>query len=126
MYLHLGQNTIVHESEILGIFDLDITSQSYRTRQYLNRAERNGEVVSISEELPKSFVVCAQPETRRSISPSSPARRCCAGGRRESRPIEFVSNHPCLEPARKFRRFWKEENFNYGRRFIGKWHRGQR
>ena len=34
MYLHLGQNTIVHESEILGIFDLDITSQSYRTRQY--------------------------------------------------------------------------------------------
>ena len=42
MYLHLGQNTVVHESEILGIFDLDITSQSYRTRQYLNRAERNG------------------------------------------------------------------------------------
>ena len=65
MYLHLGQNTIVHESEILGIFDLDITSQSYRTRQNLNRAERNGEVVSISEELPKSFVVCAQPKTKR-------------------------------------------------------------
>ena len=65
MYLHLGQNTIVHESEILGIFDLDITSQSYRTRQYLNRAERNGEVVSISEELPKSFVVCAQPKIKR-------------------------------------------------------------
>ena len=64
MYLHLGQNTIVHESEILGIFDLDITSQSYRPRQYLNRAERNGEVVSISEELPKSFVVCAEPKTK--------------------------------------------------------------
>ena len=64
MYLHLGQNTIVHESEILGIFDLDITSQSYRTRQYLNRAERNGEVVSISEELPKSFVVCAKPKIK--------------------------------------------------------------
>ena len=64
MYLHLGQNTIVHESEILGIFDLDITSQSYRTRQYLNRAERNGEVVSISEELPKSFVVCAEPKNK--------------------------------------------------------------
>lgn len=65
MYLHLGQNTIVHEEEILGIFDLDITSQSYRTRQYLNRAEREGNVVSISEELPKSFVVCAKPHTRR-------------------------------------------------------------
>lgn len=64
MYLHLGQNTIVHESEILGIFDLDITSQSYRTRQYLSRAERSREVVNVSEELPKSFVVCAQPQTK--------------------------------------------------------------
>ena len=64
MVLHLRQNTIVHESAFLGIFDLDITSQSYRTRQYLNRAERTGEVVSISEELPKSFVVCAKPKTK--------------------------------------------------------------
>ena len=57
MYLHLGQNTNVQASELLGIFALDIATQSYRTRQYLNRAERNGEVVSISEALPKSFVV---------------------------------------------------------------------
>ena len=64
MYLHLGQSVAVPHREILGIFDLDITSQSYRTRQYLNRAERNGEVVSISEELPKSFVVCAEPKTK--------------------------------------------------------------
>ena len=64
MYLHLGQSVAVPQREILGIFDLDITSQSYRTRQYLNRAERNGEVVSISEELPKSFVVCAEPKTK--------------------------------------------------------------
>ena len=60
MYLHLGQNTIVHDGEIIGIFDLDITSQSHRTRDYLNRAERNGQVVNVSEELPKSFVVCAK------------------------------------------------------------------
>lgn len=58
MYLHLGQNTIVHEKEIIGIFDLEITSQSFRTRTYLNRAERQGQVVNVSEELPKSFVVC--------------------------------------------------------------------
>lgn len=60
MYLHLGQNTIVHDREIIGIFDLDITSQSHRTRDYLNRAERSGDVVNVSEELPKSFVVCAK------------------------------------------------------------------
>ncbi len=65
MYLHLGQNTIVHDGEIIGIFDLDITSQSHRTREYLNRAERNGQVVNVSEELPKSFVVCAKPRAKR-------------------------------------------------------------
>ena len=64
MYLHLGQNTIVHDREIIGIFDLDITSQSHRTRDNLNRAERGGDVVNVSEELPKSFVVCAKPHNK--------------------------------------------------------------
>ena len=64
MYLHLGQNTIVHDREIIGIFDLDITSKSHRTRDYLNRAERGGDVVNGSEELPKSFVVCAKPHNK--------------------------------------------------------------
>ena len=57
MYLHLGQDTIVRDRDIIGIFDLDITSQSIRTRRYLSRAEKNGEVIAVSEELPKSFVV---------------------------------------------------------------------
>lgn len=57
MYLHLGQNTVVRDREIIGIFDLDITSQSPRTRRYLNTAEKRGEVVAVTEELPKSFVV---------------------------------------------------------------------
>ena len=49
MYLHLGQNTVVRDREIIGIFDLDITSQSPRTRRYLNTAEQRGEVVFISQ-----------------------------------------------------------------------------
>lgn len=60
MYLHLGQNTVVRDRDIIGIFDLDITSQSIRTRQYLNTAEKRGEVVAVSEELPKSFVITAE------------------------------------------------------------------
>lgn len=60
MYLHLGQNTVVRDRDIIGIFDLDITSQSIRTRQYLNTAEKRGQVVAVSEELPKSFVITAE------------------------------------------------------------------
>ena len=57
MYLHLGQDTILRDRDIIGIFDLDITSQSIRTRRYLANAEKSGRVVSVTEELPKSFVV---------------------------------------------------------------------
>lgn len=58
MYLYLGGSTVVAGRDIIGIFDLDITSQSYRTRRYLNRAERQGEVITVGEDLPKSFVLC--------------------------------------------------------------------
>ena len=44
MYLHLGQDTVVRDCDIIGIFDLDITTQSIRTRNYLNTAEKRGEV----------------------------------------------------------------------------------
>ena len=47
---------------IVGIFDLDITSQSHLTRQYLAAAEKAGQVVNAAEDLPKSFVVCRDGE----------------------------------------------------------------
>ena len=42
MYLHLGQNGIVPERRIIGIFDLDKCSTSKRTREYLADAEKRG------------------------------------------------------------------------------------
>ncbi len=58
MYLHLGQSVVVPDSEILGLFDLDNSSYSHLTRKFLERAEREGRVINVSEELPKSFVLC--------------------------------------------------------------------
>ncbi|HHU21954.1 MAG TPA: DUF370 domain-containing protein [Clostridiales bacterium] len=58
MYLHLGKNVVVTQKSILGIFDLDNCSQSYLTREYLARAEKAGQVINVSDDLPKSFVVC--------------------------------------------------------------------
>ena len=40
MYLHLGQNEIVPDHRIIGIFDLDKCSYEKRTREYLTRAEK--------------------------------------------------------------------------------------
>ena len=58
MYIHLGQETVVKEEEIIGIFDLDSTTISKHTRKYLNVAEKKGMVINVSYELPKSFIVC--------------------------------------------------------------------
>ena len=58
MYLHLGNGIIVNTESIIGIFDLDITSQSYITRSFLTKSEKNFLVINAAEDIPKSFVVC--------------------------------------------------------------------
>ena len=58
MYLHLGGDTTVRTDEIVGIFDLDNSTLSYKTRDFLARAEKEGRVFNVSAELPKSFVLC--------------------------------------------------------------------
>lgn len=60
MYIHLGQDTVVKKSDIIGIFDLDTATVSKRTRDYLAKAEKAGRVVNVSTELPKSFIVCTR------------------------------------------------------------------
>jgi len=69
MYLHLGQNFVVPEADIIGIFDMDNTTSSHITRKFLSEAEKSGRVTSVSDGLPNSFVVCAGEESRSRIAP---------------------------------------------------------
>lgn len=62
MYLHLGHETVIQTDEIIGIFDLDNTTVMKSSRDYLNKAEKNGDVKYVSYDLPKSFVVCSDPK----------------------------------------------------------------
>lgn len=59
MYLNIGNDMAVRERSIIGIFDLDNTSTSRRTRDFLDKAEQEGQVVPC-DELPKSFVLTAE------------------------------------------------------------------
>ena len=59
MYLHLGGEWTVDSSEIIGIFDLENTSTSRRTLEFLNNAEKEGQVVPC-DELPKSFILTSE------------------------------------------------------------------
>lgn len=58
MYLHLGQDTVVKMSEVVGIFDLETSTISKITRDYLAKAEKSGKVVNVSMEMPKTFILC--------------------------------------------------------------------
>ncbi|MBR6902473.1 MAG: DUF370 domain-containing protein [Clostridia bacterium] len=57
MYIHIGNNYVLRTDEIVGIFDLDNTTISARTRLFLSKAEKKGNIVLTGNELPKSFVV---------------------------------------------------------------------
>ncbi|MCL2486831.1 MAG: DUF370 domain-containing protein [Oscillospiraceae bacterium] len=73
MYLHLGQDTAVRGDEIIGIFDLDNTTVSPHTRAFLRGREQAGQVVAITDDLPKSFVLCGKGEYRVYLSQVSAA-----------------------------------------------------
>lgn len=61
MYLPIGNDMSVRERSIVGIFDLDNTSTSKRTREFLEKSEELGEVVPC-DDLPKSFVLTSEYE----------------------------------------------------------------
>ena len=59
MYLSIGNDMAVRDRSIIGIFDLDNTSTSKRTREFLEKSEKEGQVVPC-DDLPKSFVLTSE------------------------------------------------------------------
>ena len=64
MYIHLGNETVVEKKDIIGIFDLDTATVSRHTRKYINLSAKNDDIVYVTNELPKSFVVCAKKNSK--------------------------------------------------------------
>lgn len=66
MYINIGQDKVIMDKDILGIFDLDNTTVSKSTREYINSAVKKGECITVSlEELPKSFVITTENNERK-------------------------------------------------------------
>jgi len=62
MYVYLGGDAVARQKDVIGIFDLDNTTVSKHTRDFLANAEKSGQVVSTTWDIPKAFVLCAKPE----------------------------------------------------------------
>ena len=58
MYLHLGQDTVIETESIIAMFDIDACTVSKKIRVFLKQAQNSGQVINVSYELPRSFVVC--------------------------------------------------------------------
>ncbi len=83
MYLHLGQGVMVRDRDMIGIFDLDNTTWSFRTRRFLERAEREGRVAALGDDLPRSFVLAEGRDVGPVVylTPLSPAALAARAGR---------------------------------------------
>ena len=57
-YLDIGSDTIIFSDDIIGIFDLDKTTVFKSNRNYLSNMEKRGKIISVTDKIPKSFLLC--------------------------------------------------------------------
>jgi len=57
MFLHLGENLVVPVKDIIGIFNIETSSYSSDTTQFLRMAEEDGFVERVNDSPPKSCIV---------------------------------------------------------------------
>ena len=58
MYISLGNDVSVLQSDIIGVFDIEKTSVVKSVNDFLGYCQRNNRIYYVSLEMPKSFVVC--------------------------------------------------------------------
>ena len=78
MYIHIGGDTVIKSTSIVGIMEIENTSTSKITKDYFRKNGKN--VINVSEDLPRSFIMTKEKNiTNIYISPISTAtlyKRC--------------------------------------------------
>lgn len=57
MFLHIGEDKVITDKNIIGIFDMDTSTVNKATRDYLNKAQKDNKIKYVNFDLPKSFIV---------------------------------------------------------------------
>lgn len=57
MFLHIGGDVVIPVKNIIAILDIDTTTFSKDTKEFLKIAEEEGFIKSISYDLPKTFII---------------------------------------------------------------------
>ena len=59
MYVEIFTDFLVDSDKVTGIFDLDNTTVNARGREFLERAEKEGQIVPW-DDLPRSFILTSE------------------------------------------------------------------
>jgi len=57
MFLHIGNDYVIPLKSVIAILDLEKTTISKDTKDFLRTAEEEGFIESITDDIPKSFIV---------------------------------------------------------------------
>ncbi len=57
MFIHIGNDAVVRREDIIGVFDMDNTTVSRFSREFLANAQKTGRICDICDDLPKSYIV---------------------------------------------------------------------
>lgn len=72
MFLHIGGDVVIPMNDVIGILDIETTTLSNDTREFLKIAEEEGFIITISEDMPKSFIITeANKKSKIYLSPIS-------------------------------------------------------
>ena len=64
-FLHVGHNKSLRSRDIVGIFDMDTSTVSRVTRDFLTKAQKSGTVINVTDEIPKSFILTDKNKERK-------------------------------------------------------------
>ncbi len=57
MFLHIGSDVVIPLKNVIAILDIETTTLSKDSRDFLKTAEEEGFIEAISTDLPRSFVI---------------------------------------------------------------------
>jgi hypothetical protein len=58
MIVHIGNEISINSHDVVAIFDIENTSTGGITREFLNHASDTFQVINVSYNMPKSFIIC--------------------------------------------------------------------
>jgi extracellular matrix regulatory protein B len=72
MFIHIGGNIVIPVKNVIAVLDIETTTISKDSREFLRIAEEEGFIESISEDIPKSFIIAERDgKSRIYLSPIS-------------------------------------------------------